>query len=104
MAKLEDLAKVLRSKNAGPFHLTLDVMFDDSKVYNRVKASGLIDKRHIAELYRLDSADQVEIIEHDLTKTIKVTIPRLTSSGSPNDSDVLGCQQHAPLLDLEMVN
>ena len=28
MAKLKDLAKVCKSKNAGPFEVTIDVMFD----------------------------------------------------------------------------
>jgi len=35
--RLYDLASVLRSKNAGPFELTLDVMFADEQSYALVK-------------------------------------------------------------------
>ena len=31
MATLGDLAKLVRSKNAGPFWLTIDIMFDDAR-------------------------------------------------------------------------
>ena len=38
--KLYELAHVLRSKNSGPFAVTLDILFDDPAVYERVKRSG----------------------------------------------------------------
>ena len=31
--KLYELAHVLRSKNSGPFAVTLDILFDDPAVY-----------------------------------------------------------------------
>ena len=37
--RLRDVASVIRSKNAGPFELTFDVMFEDPEAYERVKAS-----------------------------------------------------------------
>ena len=45
---LATLAKVIRSKNAGPFELTFDIMFDDVAKYERVKASGVINAARIA--------------------------------------------------------
>jgi Domain of unknown function (DUF4387) len=37
MATLGDLAKLVRSKNAGPFCLTIDIMFDDAQAYRRAR-------------------------------------------------------------------
>jgi hypothetical protein len=38
--KLKDLATVIRSKNASPFVLTIDIFFDDDEKYNLVKKSN----------------------------------------------------------------
>ena len=35
MTILGDLATLIRSKNAGPFILTFDIMFDDEASYRR---------------------------------------------------------------------
>ena len=45
--RLIELARVIRSKNAGPFELTFDIMFADAEIYERVKRSGVIS----AELF-----------------------------------------------------
>ena len=41
MATLGDLAKLVRSKNAGPFWLTIDIMFDDAEAYRRARDAAL---------------------------------------------------------------
>ena len=41
MSKLASLARLIRSKNAGPFVLTFDIMFDDVQTYSRVRDSGV---------------------------------------------------------------
>ncbi len=101
MARLYDIAKVLRSKNAGALLCTLDVMFEDEATYRRVRDSGAITPRIIAGLYGV-SDNEVSIIPYDVAYAIKVTIPRLTPSGAPDDTDIYGAQQHAPLLDIEI--
>ena len=98
--KLYDLAKVLRSKNAGPLFITLDIIFEDKNTYLRVKESGLINNSYISDKYNVEEND-VKIINFDAAFAIKVTIPRITClSGSPGDTDVYGAQQHTPLNDL----
>lgn len=100
MAALYELAKVLRSKNAGPFELTFDILFDSKETYERVKASGKINLQTICELYNL-SEDQVEhIVFFDQALGIKITIFRDISSGTVGDRDVYGAQQHAPLMNI----
>ena len=101
MARLVDLAQVLRSKNAGALLCTLDMMFEDEATYRRVLDSGAINVQRIADLYGV-SDNEVSIIPYDVAYAIKVTIPRLTRSGDPADSDIYGAQQHAPLLDIEI--
>ena len=48
MTRLRDLAKLIRTKNAGPFQLTLDIMFPDSRTYEHVVASQVITKASMA--------------------------------------------------------
>ena len=44
MAKLMDITQLIRSKNAGPFTLTFDFMFDRFENYCRVRDSGTINR------------------------------------------------------------
>ena len=93
-------AEVIRSKNAGPFRLTLDILFKDHAVYERVKHSGELTAERIAGRYGL-SVDQVtDFVWFDPGKALKATLKRPVSSGAPRDSDIYGAQQHAPLLAL----
>lgn len=96
---LGELAKLIRSKNAGPFTLTFDVMFETEEAYRRVLASGALTKAVFARLYRLPEED-VMFFEHDAARAIKISIPRPTIQGDRDDGDMYGGQQHAPLVDL----
>ncbi len=97
---LKDLAKVLRSKNSGPFQITIDVLFDDIKNYERVKSTNIFTKENIAKLYNQEEKNITDIIFFDRAMGIKVTMNRKISSGTCFDRDVYGAQQHAPLLDV----
>ena len=101
MARLADIAQVLRSKNAGALLCTLDMMFEDEATYRRVRNSGVITADRIAGLYGI-SHNEVTVIPYDVAYAIKITIPRIARSGDPDDSDIYGAQQHAPLLDIEI--
>jgi hypothetical protein len=98
-AKLKDLAAVIRSKNAGAFQLTLDMMFKERDLYERVKRTGVLNRELIAELYKTP-VDDVIFTEYDAAYSFKATIPRAVPSGDFGDSDLAGCQQHSPLLDV----
>ena len=96
---LADLACLIRSKNAGPFWLTIDVMFDNDAVYRRALASDLLSPAAMATLLHCDPSMLV-ITALDPALAIKLSFPRTHSAGSPRDNDVLGGQQYAALLDL----
>jgi len=99
--KLIDVAEVIRSKNAGPFELTLDVIFKEWDMFELFCEKGLITKELIAALYNITIEDVMEIIEFKPAKAIKATIVRPMASGDVGETDVYGAQQHAPLLGLE---
>ncbi len=101
MTTLGELAKLIRSKNAGPFTLTFDVMFETEAVYRRVLRSGVLTKAVFAELYRIPE-EEVMFFTHDAARAIKVSIPRPAIQGSRDDGDMYGGQQHGPLVTLEM--
>ena len=103
VAKLGDLAKILRSKNSGPFEITLDCLFDQPHYYERIKQSGLITKANIAKLYQVNEEQIHHLVFFDQALGFKVTMARDISSGSVGDRDVYGAQQHTPLLALEVL-
>jgi len=102
VSTLGELAEVFRSKNAGPFLITIDIMFASAATYRRVLASGALTPAAVASRYGLPAED-VRVVEFARAKAIKITLPRLwgaRGAGSAGDRDVYGAQQHAPLLSL----
>ncbi|MDB5416092.1 MAG: hypothetical protein JWR10_4427 [Rubritepida sp.] len=95
--RLDRIAKVIRSKNAGPFEITFDIMFDDAGAYHRVKRSGVIEPVRMAAAYGIPVKDVLVCKPFDAALAFKITIRRPVSSGDLMDTDVYGCQQHVPL-------
>ncbi|PPQ35612.1 DUF4387 domain-containing protein [Rhodopila globiformis] len=101
MALIRDIATVCKSKNAGPFELTIDVVFDSAGMFRRVKATGVLSAALFARLYNVPEA-HVLFTPYDAAYAFKATLPRLVPAGDFGDTDVYGCQQHAPLLDVDL--
>ena len=99
--RLTDLAHIIRSKNAGPYELTLDIMFRDHESFERVCAAKVINEQAVCALYRITPDQIIGIVEFKPAKAIKITIKRPICSGDLGETDVYGAQQHAPLLGLE---
>ena len=99
--KLYDEAFVCRSKNAGPFQVTIDLMFSTPESYRKVMNSPNFTVEKIGKLYRTDPG-RIAIKPFERILTIKVVLPRLQGSGSLQDTDVYGSQQHFPLGNLEI--
>lgn len=100
--KLKDIAEVIRSKNAGPYELTFDIIFKDWDTFNKACENRIINEEVIAGLYHIPVEDVINIIEFKPAKAIKATIVRPISSGQLGETDVYGAQQHAPLVELEV--
>ena len=101
MVTLGSLAKLIRSKNAGAFKLTFDIMFEDEETYRRVIAANVITKESFNMMYGVPVKD-IFLVHHDPARAIKVTIPRQNASSDLEDSDCYGCQQYGPLVNLEV--
>ena len=99
---LADYAKVIRSKNSGPFELTFDVMFDRQEPYATVKASGVINAENVARAFTVPREHVLVCKAFDAARAFKITLKRPVSSGDLLDRDVYGCQQHLPLTTLKV--
>ena len=101
MAKIRDIAQVCKSKNAGPFELTIDVVFDTPAMFEKVKATGVLGPELFARLYGVEPEDVLFTV-YDAAYAFKATLPRLVPAGDIGDTDVYGAQQHAPLLEIDI--
>jgi hypothetical protein len=101
-AWLVDLCEVIRSKNSGPYELTLDMVFRRPADYERAKTSGFFTKKLFARLYSTTPERILAVIFFDPACAVKVTLVRPLVSGDPGETDVYGAQQHAPLLGIEV--
>ncbi len=95
---ITDLARVVRSKNSGPYELTFDLVFKDAASYRLAAGSGIFTPGLFARLYGVDVDDVLGVVFFESALAIKATIVRPVVSGDVLDTDVYGAQQHAPLL------
>src|SRR5690625_2986008 len=99
---LHELAKTIRSKNAGTDRITFDIIFEKKEDYEHVRDSKVFTKEKIADLYKIDINRITDFVKYDPANAIKFTIDRINPSGSPGDSDIVGSQQYAPLLTVKV--
>ena len=107
MAKLSDLATIVRSKNAEPFMTTIDIYFASPETYQAVKSSGSLTAENVAELYRIPVEAVYGIYFIDAVEAAKVTLYKYNDGayrglGDPEVPDTYGAQVYVPLLDLEV--
>src|SRR5215471_19069397 len=98
MTRLFDLAKTIRSKNAGVDRITFDVIFADRQTYDRVRRSGVLSREAICRIFSITPERITDHVAFDPALAIKFTMRRQRPSGSPGDGDIFGSQQYGPLL------
>lgn len=99
---IQDVAEVVRSKNASPFEITLDILFRSPRTYAYVKGGNFFTAALFAALYGVSEKEIVRVAYFDAASAVKCTMVRRIPSGSPGDTDVYGAQQHAPLLTIRV--
>lgn len=99
MTKLSDIAKKIRSKNAGPFWLTIDVFCDTTTAYQ--KAVDALDVKRMADVLRTDPATLKRFEIPDLN-VVKISIPRPAIQGTRQDRDMHGASFANILAELEV--
>lgn len=100
--RLADLAKTIRSKNAGVDHITFDILFRDEEAYRRVLDSQRLTRERIADLYRISPERVSDLVTFDSANAIKFSIRRLRPAGSAGGADPFGSQAYPPLFDVEI--
>lgn len=99
MTRLVDVAQKIRSKNAGPFWLTIDIFCGDTERFERVRAG--LDTQHVAALFRIPSQTLKRFDIADLN-TIKLSLPRPNIQGMPADRDMHGASFANLLMETEI--
>lgn len=98
LVKLGNLAAIVRSKNAGPHLLTLDVLFDRDDLYEVVDGSGALTPEAIAKTYCLDMSNIKSFYRIPVARAFKITFVRPKVQCSEGETDIFGAQQHVPLM------
>lgn len=105
--KLSDISRVLRSKNAGPYEITMDIMFESDSTFEAVRHSGLLSPENVAKALDIPEEEIIWLGFFAPALAFKVTIPRFragkkVSAGSFMENDIHGSQQHRGLSDIKL--
>ncbi len=100
--RLYDAAEIVRSKNAGPFAVTIDLFFDDEDNYQLARSSRLLTPAGVAAAYGVDESTVKGVWWDDRIHAAKVSLARWSSSSDPFCSDLFGAHLHTPLADGEL--
>ena len=98
---LGELAKLIRSKNAGPFWITFDIMFANDTDFKRVVSAKVLTKNWIAQTYQVEE-ESVIFVEIAAARAIKFSFPRPRIQGDLGETDMYSGQQYVPLLKIEI--
>ena len=97
---LYEIAKTIRSKNAGVDKVTFDIIFPNRAAYDRVRKSGALSREAVCRIYGVPDSRISDYVEFDPALAIKFTLYRTSPSGSVGDADIFGSQQYGPLLNI----
>lgn len=101
MPTVKDIARYVRSKNAGPFWVTIEVFCETEETYEMIKSSKNITPTKISELYQVDK-HKVKVFYIDNLLVIKFSFPRPHPQGYKNENDMHAGQQYIYLADTEI--
>jgi hypothetical protein len=101
MPKVSEVCSHVRSKNAGPFWITLDLWFPDAAAFERHGAAAALQPAAIGRLYGVDPA-QVKRFELPDLRVVKISYPRARPQGGAVERDMHGGQQYVRLLDVDL--
>jgi hypothetical protein len=99
MTQVADIALKVRSKNAGPFWVTIDVFCGTPKAYNQLRDALKTDV--IAALYQQPTQLLKRFDIPDLN-VIKFSFPRPVIQGHRSDRDMHGAQWSSLLAELNI--
>ena len=101
MATVEQVCSHVRSKNAGPFWVTVDFFFDGPEIFSRYASSDALGPQLFERLYGADPA-MVKHFPVEKLSMLKVSYPRATPQGGVLERDMHCGQQFVRLLGIEL--
>jgi Domain of unknown function (DUF4387) len=101
--RLHEAASIIRSKNAGPFTLTVDIFFRDADSYALARTSRLLTAHGVAAAYGVPLESVKGVWWDDRVQGAKVSLLRWSSSSDPFCSDLFGAHLHTPLASSELI-
>ena len=101
MPKLEEVCHQIRSKNAGPFWISVDLFFRDREAFDRYAGAKELQPQHLAPLFGV-RPDQVECYPVPDLAVLKISYPRRDPQGGMIERDLHGGQQYVRIVDLEL--
>jgi len=101
MARLAEVCRYVRSKNAGPFWITVDLFFPDRAAFDRYADAPALQSSTVADRLGVRAADVKRFAIPDLL-VVKLSYPRQRPQGGALERDMHGGQQFVPLLDIEL--
>lgn len=101
MATIEQTAKYLRSKNAGPFWLTIDAFCDSAEDAKKIADAFERERVWLSEVFHVSSED-ICVFYLPNIQVAKISVPRVPVQGSRVERDMHGGQQYVTLLDIEV--
>ncbi|MFT4956692.1 MAG: hypothetical protein ACI8U3_003105 [Brevundimonas sp.] len=101
MPRLKDVCRHVRSKNAGPYWVTIDIFFHDAESFTRFGYSDALGAEAIGALFGADPA-QVKRFAVPGLNVVKISYPRASPQGGEVERDMHCGQQYVRLLDIEL--
>ncbi len=101
MPTVADVCTLVRSKNAGPYWVTIDLFFDSADSFAKYVDSPTLGPDTFARLYGADPA-LVKRFPVDKLNILKISYPRSSPQGGEVERDMHCGQQFVRLLPLEL--
>ena len=101
MPRVNEVCSHVRSKNAGPFWITLDLWFRDGAAFERHADAAALQPAAIARLYGVEP-ELVKTFALPELRVVKISYPRVQPQGGAIERDMHGGQQYVRLLDVEL--
>jgi hypothetical protein len=101
MPKLSEVCRHVRSKNAGPFWITIDLSFPDQASFDRYANATALQAPAIGTLFDVDTEQVKRSLVVDQA-VLKISYPRRQVQGGAGERDMHGGQQYVRLLDVEL--
>lgn len=99
MAELKDVVEKVRSKNAGPFWLTIDIFCGSDEAFERVRDGVSTDR--VARLFRTDPR-QMKRFDIPSLNAVKFSLPRPAVQGTRADRDMHGASYAALVAEMTL--